>query len=77
MRGRFTQRFSWREVHRFLDVTGPALNLRPRYNVAPGSCPAQGIAVQAVSTWVNKPANDDPRCIEALEDPPGLTGQLR
>ena len=74
MCGRFTQRFSWREVHRFLNVTGPALNLRPRYNVAPG----QDVApVQAVSTWVNKPANDDPRCIGALEDPPGLTEQLR
>ena len=77
MCGRFTQRFSWREVHRFLNVTGPALNLRPRYNVAPGPFSAQGIAVQAVSTWVNKPANDDPRCIEAPEDPPRLTGQLR
>ena len=36
MCGRFTQRFSWREVHDFLNLTGPALNLRPRYNVAPG-----------------------------------------
>ena len=45
--------------------------------VALGPCPAQGIMVQAVSTWVNKAANDDPRCIEALEDPPGLTGQVR
>ena len=34
--------------------------------VALGPCPAQGIVVQAVSTWANKPANDDPRCIEAL-----------
>ena len=36
MCGRFTQGFSWQEVHRFLKLTGPALNLRPRYNVAPG-----------------------------------------
>ncbi len=36
MCGRFTQRFFWREVHYFLNLTGPALNLRPRYNVAPG-----------------------------------------
>ena len=154
MCGRFTQRFSWREVNRFLDWTGPALNLRPRYNVAPGQdvaavraqdgerrlsmlrwglipawsrtpdiayrlinaraetaanaavapvhvrmpailppesfdawlggraislspCPAQGIVVQAVSTWVNKPADDDPPCIEALGDQPWLTGQVR
>ena len=36
MCGRFTQRFSWREIHELLDLTGPAANLRPRYNVAPG-----------------------------------------
>ena len=35
MCGRFTQRFSWREVHALLSLSGPALNLRPRYNVAP------------------------------------------
>lgn len=28
--------FSWPDVHRFLNLTGPALDLRPRYNVAPG-----------------------------------------
>ena len=36
MCGRFTQRFSWRDVHYFMNLTGPALNLRSRYNVAPG-----------------------------------------
>ena len=37
MCGRFTQRFSWREVHTFLRLgtPGSALNLRPRYNLAP------------------------------------------
>ena len=35
MCGRFTQRFSWREVHAFLSLTGSARNLRSRYNVAP------------------------------------------
>ena len=155
MCGRFTQRFSWREVHRFMNLTGPALNLRPRYNVAPGQdvaavraqdgerrlsmlrwglipvwsrqpniayrlinaraetvetctilttaanetvapihermpavlppesfdawlggqavalgpCPAHEMTVRAVGTWVNKPAHDDPRCIEALRAP--------
>ena len=36
MCGRFTQRFSWREVHTFLRLgtAAPALNLRPRYNLA-------------------------------------------
>ena len=35
MCGRFTQRYSWREVHAFLNLQGPARNLRPRYNVSP------------------------------------------
>jgi putative SOS response-associated peptidase YedK len=33
--GRFTQSFSWEEVREFLNVTGKAPNLRPRYNLAP------------------------------------------
>ena len=33
---RFTQRLSWRELHELLGLIGPAQNVRPRYNVAPG-----------------------------------------
>ncbi len=36
MCGRFTQRFSWRELHELLDLIGTPANLAPRYNVAPG-----------------------------------------
>lgn len=36
MCGRFTQISSWREIYELLGLTGPAANLRPRYNVAPG-----------------------------------------
>ena len=36
MCGRFTQRLPWRELDELLDLLGPARNLRPRYNVAPG-----------------------------------------
>ena len=36
MCGRFTQRLSWRELHELLGLIGPAQNVRPRYNVAPG-----------------------------------------
>ena len=36
MCGRFTQRLSWRELHELMGLIGPAQNLRPRYNVAPG-----------------------------------------
>ena len=35
MCGRFTQAYSWSEVHAFLDVFGAPQNLRPRYNIAP------------------------------------------
>ncbi len=35
MCGRFTQHYTWSEVHAFLSVFGTARNLRPRYNIAP------------------------------------------
>ena len=35
MCGRFTQRYTWAEVHAFLSVIGAPRNLRPRYNIAP------------------------------------------
>lgn len=35
MCGRFTQHYTWAEVHAFLDVFGPPRNLRARYNIAP------------------------------------------
>ena len=35
MCGRFTQNYTWAEVHAFLSVFGPPRNLRPRYNIAP------------------------------------------
>ncbi len=36
MCGRFTQMASWREVHGFMNLMGPPVELTPRYNVAPG-----------------------------------------
>lgn len=35
MCGRFTQAYSWAEVHAFLRLLGLPQNLRPRYNIAP------------------------------------------
>jgi len=35
MCGRFTQAYTWQEVHEFYQLTGPARNLQPNYNVAP------------------------------------------
>ena len=36
MCGRFTQRFSWQQVHDYMNLIGEPVELRPRYNVAPG-----------------------------------------
>ncbi len=35
MCGRFTQHYTWEQVHAFLSVFGPPRNLQPHYNVAP------------------------------------------
>jgi putative SOS response-associated peptidase YedK len=35
MCGRFTQAYTWAEVHAFLSVIGPPRNVRARYNIAP------------------------------------------
>ncbi len=35
MCGRFTQHYTWQEVHAILSVFGPARNLQPHYNIAP------------------------------------------
>ena len=35
MCGRFTQRYSWSEIHDLYGLAGPARNLQPHYNIAP------------------------------------------
>ncbi len=35
MCGRFTQHYTWSEVHAFLSVFGTPRNLQPHYNIAP------------------------------------------
>ncbi|MGK7870926.1 SOS response-associated peptidase [Falsiroseomonas sp. E2-1-a20] len=35
MCGRFTQRYTWAELHALLDLVGAPRNLRPRHNIAP------------------------------------------
>lgn len=35
MCGRYTHHYTWQEIHDLYDLTSPALNLQPRYNVAP------------------------------------------
>ena len=35
MCGRFTQNYTWAEIHAFMSLLGVPRNLRPRYNIAP------------------------------------------
>jgi putative SOS response-associated peptidase YedK len=35
MCGRFTQHYTWAEIHAFLSFLGVPINLQPRYNIAP------------------------------------------
>jgi putative SOS response-associated peptidase YedK len=35
MCGRFTHRYTWREIHRLYSLTSPASNVQPSYNVCP------------------------------------------
>ena len=35
MCGRFTQRYTWEELHRLYRLTQPARNIRPQYNICP------------------------------------------
>ena len=35
MCGRFTQHYTWQQIHEFLSVIGAPQNLQPRYNIAP------------------------------------------
>ena len=50
MCGRFTNRLSWQALHELMGLTGAPLNLRPRYNVAPG----QDIAVMRSGTGAGR-----------------------
>ncbi len=57
MCGRFTQRLSWRELHELMDLIGAPLNLRPRYNIAPG----QDVAVVRAADPGSQSARPGPR----------------
>ncbi len=76
MCGRFTQAYSWSEVHAFLDLIGPARNLRPRYNIAPtttidvvrsgeGGRELVPMRWGLVPSWWKKPLNELPSTFNA------------
>ena len=79
MCGRFTQRYTWAEVHGFLSVIGAPRNLRPRYNIAPTTevdvvvDRGQGREILAmrwglVPVWWDKPLKSVPATFNARAD---------
>jgi putative SOS response-associated peptidase YedK len=76
MCGRFTQKYTWEELHRLYRLTQPARNLRPRYNI----CPTDPVDVvirgdagllvvpmrwQLIPSWWKKPLKDLPATFNA------------
>lgn len=92
MCGRFTQAYSWAEIHAFLSLTGPARNLRPRYNIAPTTpidvvrAGAQGRELVSmrwglIPSWWKKPLAELPSTFnaraESAADKPMWRGAFR
>jgi putative SOS response-associated peptidase YedK len=76
MCGRFTQQYSWAEIHRLADLIGQPRNLRPRYNIAPTTeidtifATDEGRELHAmrwglVSSWWKKPLGELPSTFNA------------
>jgi putative SOS response-associated peptidase YedK len=74
--GRFTQHYTWSQVHAFLDVVGPPRNPQPRYNIAPTTTVdvvrlgAQGRELipmrwGLIPGWWKKPVKDLPATFNA------------
>ena len=51
MCGRFTQHYTWAEVHAFLSVFGAPRNLRPHYNLAPTTSRCRAPEGRAAASW--------------------------
>src|SRR5258707_9143977 len=77
MCGRFTQRYTWREIHDLYGLTGAARNLQAHYNIAPTDTvdvvkPAGGGATELVPMrwglipyWWKKPVKQLPATFNA------------
>ena len=50
MCGRFTQHYTWQEIHELYGLVGAARNVEPRYNIAPTS------AIDVVLLTIDGPA---------------------
>jgi putative SOS response-associated peptidase YedK len=92
MCGRFTQNYTWEEVHDFLSVFGPARNLRPRYNIAPTTtvdvirrgehgCELVSMRWGLIPGWWKKTAKEVPATFnaraESVNDKPMFRGAFK
>src|SRR5260370_21582417 len=88
MCGRFTQKYTWEELHRLYRLTQPARNVRPQYNI----CPTDPVDVimpgndgglvlgpmhrPLIPPWWQKPLKQPPATFnaraETAHDPPML-----
>lgn len=78
MCGRFTQHYTWAQIHEFLNVIGVPQNLQPRYNIAPTTLVdmvrlngegqrelVRGVRWGLVPNWWKKPLKDLPATFNA------------
>lgn len=78
MCGRFTQHYTWEQIHEFLSVFGPPQNLQARYNIAPttlvdivrhdteGRCElVRGVRWGLIPNWWKRPLKDLPATFNA------------
>ncbi len=78
MCGRFTQHYTWAQVHDFLNVTGAPQNLQPRYNIAPTTLIdmvrhnaqgerelVRGVRWGLIPNWWRKPLKELPAAFNA------------
>jgi hypothetical protein len=78
MCGRFTQNYTWQQVHEFLSVFGAPRNLRARYNIAPTTLIdmvrhdadgrrelVRGVRLGLIPNWWKKPIKDLPATFSA------------
>lgn len=76
MCGRFTQYFTWAELHDLYEITGPARNLAPRYNIPPTATinvivpEGEGLALKPMRWGLIPALRKNPK-------PPGFTFNAR
>jgi putative SOS response-associated peptidase YedK len=69
MCGRFTRKYTWREIHELYSLTSPASNLQPRFNICPTTTIDTVISVDGarklahmrwglIPAWWQKPLRD-------------------